>query len=645
MGVGVAECFAAAGIRVVLTDATPELTREAKAELVRRAKGHAEAGLLSEAAAGRAGTVETSDNVAGAVSQAELVFEAVPEDIGLKEEILDSCSETAQEDAVIVSNTSSLPISDLSGFVGHPGRFCGMHWFNPPEWTPGVEVIPAAATEEEIVGRLVEFLRSIGKRPAVVGDGPGFVANRIQNALFLEAVRCVEEGLASPREVDEVVRSCFGFRLPFFGPFQIADMAGLDVYENVLDVLEEGLGERFEAPVFSTRPRRKGPNRHQERGWFPRIHGGRAGAVAPGARPALRCLEPAPGGAAARQCGKGHPMIDASVLIVGAGAIGGVTAAKMEGGVRRVKVLDANEEHVEKLRDPGLLLDDLGEESRVRLDAHADPDDLEDPFDFALVTLKAPHLEAALGPLVERGLARAFVSLGNGLVQDRIGSIVGDGNLVVGTVEWGATNLGAGHLARTTRAPFVIGEPDGETKDRTRLLADALETVADVRITGNISGQVWSKLLVNSAFSGLGAVSGLLYREVIADPAGKQAALAVWREGYDVGMAQGITLDKVLGVLAESLVVRGPEDRQSADKALEVAMGYAGATKASMLQDLERGARTEVDVINGGVVERGREYGVETPLNARVVELMHTMERGERRPGRDALEELCALAD
>ena len=338
-------------------------------------------------------------------------------------------------------------------------------------------------------------------------------------------------------------------------------------------------------------------------------------------------------------------MIGANVLVVGAGAIGGVTAAKMEGGVRRVSVLDADEEHVEKIRDPGLLLDDLGEERRVRLDAHANPGDLEDSFDFALVTLKAPHLEAALGPLVERGLAKTFVSLGNGLVQDRIASIVGEENLIVGTVEWGATNLGAGHLARTTRAPFVIGEPDGETRDRTRLLADALGTVADARITENIGGQVWSKLLVNSAFSGLGAVSGLLYREVVADPAGKEVALAVWREGYDVGVAQGITLDEVLGVPAGSLVVRGPEDRQKADEALEVAMGYAGATKASMLQDLERGAKTEVDVINGGVVERGREYGVETPRNERIVELMHAMERGERRPGRDVFQQLRMLAD
>jgi len=91
--------------------------------------------------------------------------------------------------------------------------------------------------------------------------------------------------------------------------------------------------------------------------------------------------------------------------------------------------------------------------------------------------------------------------------------------------------------------------------------------------------------------------------------------------------------------------VHGPEDRQRADEALGVAMGYAGATKASMLQDLERGAKTEVDVINGGVVERGREYGVETPLNERVVELMHSMEHGERRPGRDVFEELRTIAD
>jgi 2-dehydropantoate 2-reductase len=338
-------------------------------------------------------------------------------------------------------------------------------------------------------------------------------------------------------------------------------------------------------------------------------------------------------------------MIGATVLVVGAGAIGGVTAAKMTGEVDRVAVLDANEEHVERMSGEGLFVDDLGEELRVRLEAHADPTRLEGPFDFALITLKAPHLESALGPLLDLGLVNTFVSLGNGLVQERVAGIVGEERLIWGTVEWGATNLGPGHLARTTRGPFIIGEPDGSVRDRTRQLAGALGTVDEARLTKNIRGQVWSKLLVNSAFSGLGAISGLLYREVLGDPDGREAALAVWREGYDLGMAQNLELENVLGVPAESLVVRGPAERERVDEALEVAMEQAGATKASMLQDLERGLKTEVDVINGAVVWKGREHGVETPLNVRVVELMRAMERGERRPGRDVFGELRELAE
>src|SRR5687767_1944592 len=105
-------------------------------------------------------------------------------------------------------------------------------------------------------------------------------------------------------------------------------------------------------------------------------------------------------------------MVEASMLVVGAGAIGGVTAAKMAGEVRHVAVLDANEEHVKRMRDPGLLIDDLGEERRVRIEAYADPAELDDSFDFALITLKAPQLEGALRPLHRRGLAQTFVSLG-----------------------------------------------------------------------------------------------------------------------------------------------------------------------------------------------------------------------------------------
>jgi 3-hydroxybutyryl-CoA dehydrogenase len=174
--------------------------------------------------------------------------EAVTEDVDVKRDVLSQCDEAAPGDAIIASNTSSLDINVLSEFVARPQRFLGMHWFNPPEWTPGVEVIPAESTEPEIVARVVDLLRSIGKRPSVVSSSVGFIANRLQMALFCEAARCVEEGLATPRDIDEVVRSCFGFRLPYFGPFQIADMAGLDVYQAVIEQHQQGLGGRFGVP-------------------------------------------------------------------------------------------------------------------------------------------------------------------------------------------------------------------------------------------------------------------------------------------------------------------------------------------------------------------------------------------------------------
>jgi 2-dehydropantoate 2-reductase len=324
-------------------------------------------------------------------------------------------------------------------------------------------------------------------------------------------------------------------------------------------------------------------------------------------------------------------MIDASVLIVGGGAIGGVTAGRMAGHVREVVVLDANAEHVARLGDPGLRLDILGEERTVPLHAVTDATQLPRRFDFALVTLKAPYLEPALGPLVERDAAETYVSLGNGLVQDRVAGLVGPDRLLAGVVEWGSTNLGPGALAQTTHGPFVVGELDGSESERVRRLTEVLGTVEDARVTRNIRGMVWSKLLVNSTWSGLGVVSGTLYRDIAAHPSGRRVAVGLWREGLAVGRAQDLALEETLG--AEPQALEG--DGEQVDRAIDVMMAQAGATKASMLQDVERRIPCEVDVINGAVVARGREHRVRTPLNEGVVELVHAMERGEGRPSPD----------
>jgi 2-dehydropantoate 2-reductase len=314
----------------------------------------------------------------------------------------------------------------------------------------------------------------------------------------------------------------------------------------------------------------------------------------------------------------------------------------MQESVRHVVVLDANREHVERLLQPGLQLDRLGEHSQVRLDARAELDEIEERFDFALITLKAPALEVALPALAARDIVETYVALGNGLVHERIAAIVGRERLIVGTVEMGATNLGPGRLRQTTDNPFVIGELDGATRARTRLLAEVLEPVAGVHLTDNIAGQLWSKLLVNTTLSGLGVVGGCTYGEVAADPVGRQAIFSLWSEGHAIGLAQGLTLEPVLGIEAAALV---SPDAASREEALETAVGNAGATRASMLQDVERGLETEVDVINGAIVSRAAQLGSSAPGNAAVVALVHSYERGEAKPSREHFAEIVAAAD
>lgn len=180
-------------------------------------------GLADPALSSRVVKMPLADDIASAVSRADLIFEAVFERIDVKRRVFETIETTAPSTALIASNTSSLPIDGLAASLQRPERFFGMHWFNPPEWTPGIELIPAQITDPQTISQAHIFLQAIGKQPIVVGSGPGFVANRIQMALFREALACVEEGLASPEADDEAVRSCFGFRLPFFGPLQIID--------------------------------------------------------------------------------------------------------------------------------------------------------------------------------------------------------------------------------------------------------------------------------------------------------------------------------------------------------------------------------------------------------------------------------------
>lgn len=249
MGGGIAQVLALHGYKVVLGDVDGATAERARVRLVEQARNFETGGLLPEGAGkGIERNLVAAADIEEAVAAADYIAEAVPEEPELKANILFRVSTAAPPHAIIGTNTSAIPIGDLAPSVIGPERFLGVHWMNPAPFIPGVELIPGPNTDPAVLDRAEQLIRSLGKTPARVTDTPGFVANRLQFALYKEAVRIVDEGVATPEQIDAVVSSTFGFRLALFGPFAIGDMAGLDVYESAYRTLKKAYGERFAAP-------------------------------------------------------------------------------------------------------------------------------------------------------------------------------------------------------------------------------------------------------------------------------------------------------------------------------------------------------------------------------------------------------------
>lgn len=248
MGGGIAATMAGAGVQCTLIDVDYESAKGRVQDLIDETHDWAGEGLLDPNEAERVVQNLTAGiSIEESLAGTEFVIEAVPEDLALKHSTLARISATVEADTVIGSNTSTLPISRLAEAVDRPQRFIGCHWMNPSRLIPGVEVIPSEHTSEEVTQATTEFHRQLGKRPTTVSDVPAFVANRLQQALFAEALKLVDEGVASPQVVDEISRNSFGYRLAAFGPFEVADIAGLDVYQACMEIEEEAYGERFKS--------------------------------------------------------------------------------------------------------------------------------------------------------------------------------------------------------------------------------------------------------------------------------------------------------------------------------------------------------------------------------------------------------------
>jgi 3-hydroxybutyryl-CoA dehydrogenase len=249
MGAGIAQVFAVAGHAVTLFEPNDEVrgsVRQRIADNLRIVGGDPAA----------AEQVAVVSELGDAVAAADYVTEAAPEKLPLKRAIFAELVERAPRQAILASNTSVIPIGRIAGVLPSAERIVGTHWWNPPFLVPLVEVVQAARTSGAVVAATMALLTDIGKAPAhVKKDVPGFVANRLQHALWREAIAMVAEGICDAATLDACVKNSFGLRLPVLGPLENADLVGLDltldIHRTIIPELDRHSGphEFLEAKV------------------------------------------------------------------------------------------------------------------------------------------------------------------------------------------------------------------------------------------------------------------------------------------------------------------------------------------------------------------------------------------------------------
>ena len=248
MGPGLAQIFAVKGYDVTIWARRPEVLPEAIEKIRASLALMAQNGIGSQEDIEPAiKQIKTTSDFEEAVVEAHFVEEAIGEDLSLKQDFFQRMDTLCSEDAILATNTSVISITEIAAKSKRRERIVGTHFWNPPHLIPLVEVIKAEETSAEVMDKTMALMAAVGKHPVMVKkDVPGFLANRLQHALWREAISIVENGIAGPAEVDEAVKNSFGLRLPVLGPMETADMAGLDltlaIHNYVLKHIESSPG-------------------------------------------------------------------------------------------------------------------------------------------------------------------------------------------------------------------------------------------------------------------------------------------------------------------------------------------------------------------------------------------------------------------
>jgi 3-hydroxybutyryl-CoA dehydrogenase len=249
MGAGIAHAFALAGADVIVVERDEEAAGAASARVLEALRRSVDRGTTSGPVEALAAAVTTTSDAA-ALAGCGLVVEAVPEARELKVAALSRAERVLDAGAVLATNTSSISIDDLASSLERPDRFLGLHFFNPVPSSQLVEVVVGGATDAALVDAARGWVGAIGKTAVVVRDAPGFASSRLGVALGLEAIRMLEEGVASAADIDAAME--LGYRHPL-GPLRTTDLVGLDVRLGIAEELHERLGDRFAPPELLRR--------------------------------------------------------------------------------------------------------------------------------------------------------------------------------------------------------------------------------------------------------------------------------------------------------------------------------------------------------------------------------------------------------
>ena len=324
------------------------------------------------------------------------------------------------------------------------------------------------------------------------------------------------------------------------------------------------------------------------------------------------------------------------VAIYGAGSLGTILGAFISKAGVPVELINRNKAHIEALKTKGAQV--VGTMQFCQPVIAYTPDEMSGQYDILFLMTKQQH-NAEVVQMLKNYLAAdgVLVTFQNGLPEMQIAEVLGEERVLGSTVAWGATLQSPGVCELTSEPDalsFSLGAISEKRSKHFAKVKELLELMGTVDVEENFLGTRWSKLLINASFSGMSAVLGCTFGEAAGPKESRKVVQAIIKECIDVCQKGGIRIEPVQGKdIVKLLNYTNPLKKAFSFFIIPIAIRKHAKLKASMLQDLEKGKLTEVDAINGAVSEYGRKVGFPTPVNDKVVEIIHKIEKGELKPG------------